>query len=188
MERSFSLYLIRHPRVALPPGICYGQSDVALAEPPDEAARRLAALLPPDCRMVSSPLARCRALAACLSGSVALEPRLMEMNFGAWEMRRYDDIPRPALDEWAADPLGFRPPGGETGREVAERVWQACRDWTDRHGGPLAFICHGGPLRVLVGQLLGEPEQVWLNRDFAFGGCSLLRLRGPEARLEWCNR
>lgn len=35
------IHLIRHPRVAVDPGLCYGHSDVPLAEAAEEAAERL---------------------------------------------------------------------------------------------------------------------------------------------------
>ena len=35
------LHLIRHPRPAVEPGICYGQTDLGLAECPAEVAARL---------------------------------------------------------------------------------------------------------------------------------------------------
>ena len=35
------LYLIRHPRPQVAPGVCYGQTDLGLAEPAAEVAERL---------------------------------------------------------------------------------------------------------------------------------------------------
>ena len=40
------LYLIRHPRPQVAPGVCYGQTDLGLAEPAAEVAERLRPLLP----------------------------------------------------------------------------------------------------------------------------------------------
>ena len=181
------LYLIRHPPVALAPGLCYGGSDVPLAQPPHEAAQRLGALLPADCRVVSSPLQRCRALAECLSSTTHLEPRLAEMSFGDWEKQSFDAIPRTLLDAWAQDPLGFRPPGGECARDMATRTWAALDDWTG-DPGPLAFVTHGGPLRAITGRLLGLAEERWLRLEFTFGACSLIRRHESGATLEWVNR
>ena len=60
------LYLIRHPRPAVAPGICYGQTDLGLAEPAAEVAARLRPLLPADFALHASPLARARLLAEAL--------------------------------------------------------------------------------------------------------------------------
>ena len=76
----------------------------------------------------------------------------MELDFGEWEGKRWDDIPRGDLGRWAADPMGFRPPGGESGAELVARVTDFC--------GGLAEDCvvvsHGGPLKVLSALLRGQ--------------------------------
>ncbi|RTL32703.1 MAG: phosphoglycerate mutase, partial [Rhodocyclaceae bacterium] len=94
------LYLIRHPRPAVAPGICYGQTDLGLAESAADVAARLRPLLPADFALYASPLTRARLLAEAL-GTPRLEPRLKEIHFGEWEGRSYDDIGRAALDAWA---------------------------------------------------------------------------------------
>ncbi len=184
------LFLIRHPAVAVPPGTCYGASNVELAEPVNAVAERLAPLLPQDALYISSPLLRCRALAEALSPKVDFEPRLAEMNFGDWEMRSFDDIPLELIDAWAANPFGFCPPGGESVRDMAERVWQAWADikeavYEDR---PLVLVSHGGPLRALAAQFLQLPESRWLSLDFACGQASLFALDGERVTLKWFNR
>lgn len=114
------LHLIRHPRPAVEPGVCYGQTDVGLAECPVAIAERLRPLLPETFTLHASPLARARLLAEEL-GTPQLDDRLKEIHFGAWEGRTFADIGS-AIDDWAADPLGFRAPGGESPREMAARV------------------------------------------------------------------
>ncbi len=114
------LHLIRHPRPAVEPGICYGQTDVGLAESATEVATRLRPLLPESFTLHTSPLARARLLAQEL-GTPQVDDRLKEIHFGDWEGRSFADIGS-AIDDWAVDPLGFRAPGGESPREMAARV------------------------------------------------------------------
>lgn len=120
------LHLIRHPRPAVEPGICYGQTDVGLAESATEVAARLRPLLPESFALHASPLARARLLAEAL-GAPTLDDRLKEIHFGEWEGRSFADIGS-AIDDWAEDPLGFRAPGGESPREMAARVLQWLED------------------------------------------------------------
>jgi alpha-ribazole phosphatase len=120
------LHLIRHPRPAVEPGICYGQTDVGLAECPAEVAARLRPLLPDSFDLHASPLARARLLAAEF-GTPRLDARLKEIHFGEWEGRSFADIGG-AIDDWAKDPLGFHAPGGESPREMAARVLQWLED------------------------------------------------------------
>ncbi|MCK2096992.1 alpha-ribazole phosphatase family protein [Thauera aromatica] len=181
------LHLIRHPRPAVEPGICYGQHDVGLAECPAAVAARLRPLLPPDYALYASPLARARLLAEEL-GTPLLDARLKEMHFGDWEGRSFAAI-GPAIDAWAADPLGFRAPGGESARELAARAL----DWLAElqqaaPAQPVVVVAHGGPLRVLAGHLLGLPAERWLGLDFQCGQATRLDLESWGTTLRWFNR
>ena len=183
------LYLIRHPKVDVAPGICYGASNVALAEDPAAVAARLKPLLPASCSVVSSPLGRCRALADLLSPTVAVEPALAEMDFGDWEMRDFDDIDPDLIDAWALDPSGFTPPGGESARDMAARAQAAFKDIRSVAGdGSLVIVAHGGPLRAIAGALLGLPMESWLSLEFACGQASLFELQERRTLLKWFNR
>ena len=118
--------LIRHTAVDVPPGTCYGQTDVPLRPTfPQEAARvhrSLDEFRPFDAVYVS-PLSRCVRLAAwCGYPDAVCEARLMELNFGEWEMQRYDAIRDPRLAAWYADYLHVPATGGESFLEQLARV------------------------------------------------------------------
>jgi len=194
------LHLIRHPRPAVEPGICYGQTDLGLAESPAAVAERLRPLLPESFALHASPLARARLLAESL-GRPRLDERLKEIHFGDWEGRSFTDIGS-AIDDWAADPLGFRPPGGESPREMATRVLQ----WLAEHGltprtpdaagiraspplpGALVVVAHGGPLRAIAGHLLGMPPERWIGLDFGCGQVTRIDVEDWGTVLRWFNR
>lgn len=161
------IYLIRHPAVAVQDR-CYGQSDVALAEPVDRLALRLQQKLPAEFTLLSSPLSRCRLLAEAL-GTPRLDPRLMEINFGAWEMRCWDSIERSQIDAWAEDTLGFAGHGGESVLQMAERAIAALQEALADTHGPLVIVSHGGPLRALQGHLQGLPASAWSRLTFSLG-------------------
>jgi len=145
------IVLIRHPPVRAAPGTCYGRLDLALED--DAAIVPLAARLAGFGGTVwTSPVRRCRLVAAAI-GPYRVDDRLQELDFGAWEGRRWDDMPRDALDRWAADPAGFAPPGGETGAALVARVTAF---WRALPPGDHGVITHGGPLKVLVPLLRGE--------------------------------
>jgi len=70
------LYLIRHPRPDVPPGTCYGRSDVGIIDDAAEVAARLKPHLPPTYQLHASPLQRARLLAEAL-GEPTFDERLM---------------------------------------------------------------------------------------------------------------
>ncbi|WP_306394326.1 histidine phosphatase family protein [Telluria beijingensis] len=151
------LYLVRHPRPDVAAGHCYGRSD--LAANVDDVERVLAALagqgLPGAMPVYASPLARSAVLAHRLSPAPAFDARLAEMDFGAWEMRSWDDIPRDEIDAWSADLLHYRPGGGESVLQVAARVAGFYADIRRAGHAQALAVCHAGTMRLLHSLHLG---------------------------------
>ena len=92
--------LIRHTSVDVPSGVCYGQTDVPLKPTFEQEAavtqENLKAFRPFD-HVYTSPLTRCVRLATyCGYPDAERDKRIMEINFGSWEMKPFDrnDDPR----------------------------------------------------------------------------------------------
>ena len=173
------LILVRHPQPEVAPGICYGSSDLpasaaALAEGHARLADELAPLLARGVRLYSSPLRRCTALAGLL-GSFTPDARLVEMHFGAWEMRAWSDIPRGEVDAWADDLLDYRPGGGETVREAAARV----QSFLDELQHDAIIVCHAGTMRLVSAIAAGVPLLQAAQNPNQVKYCSTLRLSWP---------
>ncbi|OLL33070.1 alpha-ribazole phosphatase [Burkholderia sp. SRS-W-2-2016] len=181
------IVLIRHPAVALDAGVCYGHSDVALAENAEVSsnalAMKFATLQVPAPRvLISSPLTRCAALAAEIANDfgcvVSHDENLKEMDFGDWETQRWDAIDRAQLDDWAADFEHARAHGGESVAQFVGRV----QSWFDafaqtRELSPAYVVTHAGVMRAIASWVLEVPLArclqwqldmtgiVWLRRD-----------------------
>lgn len=148
------LYLIRHPRPIVAPNVCYGRTDLAVDEAELASVKdALLPLLPQQARIFSSPLRRCAALAVRVAQALDCTPvydeRLCEMHFGEWEMQSWDDIPRADIDAWTNDLTGYRPGGGETVLEVAQRVRAFRDDLAGLDVEHVVVICHAGTIRLL---------------------------------------
>ena len=156
------LILIRHPQPLIAPGICYGRTDVAVS--PAQMAMTLAELTPTMPRglpLYSSPLQRCSSLAKQLAEQLAAPPpildaRLVEMDFGSWEMQPWDAIPRPGIDAWAADLVNYQPGGGESVLQMAGRVSAFLSDLR-RDQADAIVVCHAGTMRLLSACHAGLP-------------------------------
>ena len=117
--------LIRHTTPDVPPGICYGQTDVPLKVSFETEAALVAVAIKECCcqRVFTSPLSRCVRLASfCGYADAQRDARLMEMNFGDWEMQRYDSITDPRLQEYYRDWLHTPATHGESFEMVYRRV------------------------------------------------------------------
>lgn len=163
------VHFVRHPRPAVSEGLCYGATDVGLAEDASEVASRLLVELPPGLPVFSSPLTRCRALAERLHPAPVYDERLRELCFGAWELRRWDELPRAELDAWAAAPLDYAPPGGEPVRALRARVSGFVEERRARGDASIIVVSHAGVLKLLAAELAGLPLAQWATMTVGFG-------------------
>lgn len=139
-------------------------------------------------RVLCSDLARARRFAADLGLPCTALPGLREQRFGAWEGRRWDELPEAEARALCADPLHRAPPGGEPFAACAARACAALAAHLDE-ATPTLVIAHAGSLRAILAAALGLP----LARapDLAWDPWGLTRLdryRGLSAVLRWHNR
>lgn len=168
---NIRLWLVRHAQPLVAPGTCYGALDVG-ADPAATraAAERLAAALPRGARVFHSTLQRCERLALELQAlrtdlAPKPDPRLREMDFGAWEGLAWSDIARSDIDAWTAAFARYRPGQGENLAAVLARVAAAlqdhCGDPTNRLEvvKDVVWITHAGVIRCVAWlQLHGQGE------------------------------
>lgn len=149
--------LIRHPQPQVAPGVCYGSTDLAVAqEQRDQVLATLAGTLPAGAPLYSSPLRRCADLAQRIASTTPVyDARLAEMHFGAWEMQRWDDIPRAEIDAWAADLVRYRPGGGESVLQMATRIADFYADLRAGPAADIVIVCHAGTMRLLIARHAG---------------------------------
>lgn len=160
--------LVRHTSVDVPPGTCYGQTDVPLKDTfaVEAAATRaaIAALGAPDA-VFTSPLSRCVHLAEfCGYPDAVRDARLLEMNFGDWEMRLYDSIVGPEADRWYEDYINMPVPGGESFMMQYLRVSAFLEELRQRPLRRALVFAHGGVLactKIFAG--LTAPKEAFFN-------------------------
>ena len=144
------IVLIRHTRVNVPPGTCYGWTDVPLADTFEAEAAVTKARLDtygPFDAVYSSPLSRARRLAAfCGYPDAVTDDRLKELNMGQWEMQRYEDIHDGHIEEWYRDYLHVATPGGESFVQQCERVAAFLDELRTKDYRQVAVFAHGGVL------------------------------------------
>ena len=109
-------------------------------------------------QVYASPLQRCRETAELVSGRPPrLEPRLAEMQWGRWEGRTLRELRAELGDAMArneARGMDFTPDGGESPRQVLERV----RPWLEEVGAagkPTVAVTHRGVIRVILALACG---------------------------------
>ena len=152
------LALIRHGRTAWnDAGRIQGRADVPLSEAGRAQVRgwQLPAALA-GFRIVTSPLARAVETAQLLGEPhPTIEPALTEMDWGAWEGETLESLrARPAFVDHSG--LDLRPPGGESPRDVQQRVAAWLTRIAADDAGLLA-ITHKGVIRAALTLATGWP-------------------------------
>ncbi|WP_157271418.1 histidine phosphatase family protein [Azohydromonas aeria] len=139
------LWAWRHPRAQGAAGRCIGRTDLRvdarkakrLAHRIRQAARRHG--LPHE--IVTSPLRRCADVGRWLrrwGWRHRTDAALMEMDFGAWDGLRWEQVGHAAVEAWCADFADARPGGGESLRGMLARA----AAWTAP--APALLVTHGG--------------------------------------------
>jgi broad specificity phosphatase PhoE len=193
------VYLLRHGETAWnAEGNRYcGRTDVPLSDRGRAQARAAAAALVgrPLAAVVCSPLARGREMAELVAGGrigVEVDPRLVEIDFGAWEGLPAADIPAvdpEAWGAWLADPASARAGGtGETGAEVVSRAEAALADlharFPDRE---IAVVGHNTLNRLLLVAVLDAPLAAYRRVHQANGCVNVVEIGPPAWRLVRVN-
>lgn len=105
-------------------------------------------------RWVSSPLIRAVESARLLGGEPRLEPCLIEMAWGEWEGRTFEELRRDldgAFELQEARGLDFCPPGGESFRDVQGRLVP----WLQSLSAPTLAVCHKGLIQAIYSMATG---------------------------------
>ena len=106
--------------------------------------RQLAGYAPFD-RVYTSPLSRCVRLVEYGGYADAVrDARLLELNFGAWEMQRYEEIRDPRLEAWYTDYLHVPATGGESFTDQLHRVSAFLDELRRESFRRVALFTHGG--------------------------------------------
>jgi broad specificity phosphatase PhoE len=143
----------------------------------------------------SSPLQRTRETAEILAERLALPIRyredVIEIDYGEWTGLTFDQIRQ---DEhwqlWSRSRSIAAVPGGESWRQVQERVVGALFDLHQAHpGGSVVAVSHGDVIRAALLFALGMPLDFYSRIEIAFASLSTIRLDGAGIRVcglnEW---
>lgn len=149
-----------------------GGADPELApvgiEQAQAAARAVRHLVGDDpARVITSTLTRARQTGAWVAEMLGVDLQqdadFDEQGFGDWDGVSVHDLLRDEPEEFARlrDDAGYARPGGESHRELEERVVPAY-ERVVALGGTSIVVCHRKPIMVILASLLGMPmDTAW---------------------------
>ncbi len=179
------IHFIRHTTPEIESGICYGQADIDVSKSFKQEAKRITGKLKQQQNqgqyehIFSSPAKRCLLLAeeiqqiqkhnsAAKNKAIIIDDKLQEFDFGDWELRHWDDIPREQSQAWTDDYIHMSPPNGETLLQMQRRVEGFIAE-IPTHNEPIAVITHAGIMRLIASHYLNIPLTNIFNLKVSFG-------------------
>jgi alpha-ribazole phosphatase len=147
------LWVWRHPRARGAAGRCIGRTDLGVdprrAKRLAHRIRRVARQRGLTREVSVSPLRRCLDVGRWLrrwGWSLTVDPRLLELDFGSWDGRRWSEVSWAEVEAWQADLLLHAPGGGETLVRLASRV----HDFVADADAARLVVTHGGWINALL--------------------------------------
>ena len=142
----------------------------------------------------SSDLSRCLETARIIGARCFLEPEafsaLREIRLGQWEGRRFKTIQKlhPQAFQKRGDDIGnYRPPGGESFRDLQERVWPVFETIVRQVSNRILIVTHAGVIRVLLCRILGMPLENLFRIGQAYGALNIVDVMQESCRLQAVN-
>ena len=141
----------------------------------------------------SSPMQRTRETAEILAERLGLSIRyredVIEIDYGEWTGLTFDQIRRDERWQMWSRSRGIAAiPGGESWRQVQERVVGALFDLQQAHpDGSVAIVSHGDVIKAALLFALGMPPDFYSRIEIAFASLSTIRLDGAGIRVSGLN-
>jgi alpha-ribazole phosphatase len=206
------IYLIRHTTPKIEKGVCYGFSDLELT---DDYEKELPILIEKiiqktqkqylknkeqlqkgELLIYTSPLQRCSILAKDLklnlqnnfNFKVKQDKSLKEMNFGDWELKKWNEIEETELKQWTDNFVTEFTPNGESFEVLNERVIDFWQQNIKVEKGKIALIvCHAGVIRSILCHALQIPLHKAFSVSIDYGSISKLKVFETHVQVEFLN-
>ena len=191
-----TIHLVRHAVHPLVDRVLVGRtSGVQLGKGGREQAKALARRLAIEeiGAVQSSPRERALETAALIAAPLGLPvdivPDLDEADFGQWAGCSFDELNRdPRWIAWNNERGTARPPGGETMRELQNRILRHLdRLQAEKPNRNLVLVSHAEVIRAALLHFLGIALDGFARVEISPASISTLLLNGSDAQVIGCN-
>ncbi len=209
------VYLIRHTKPKIEKGICYGFSDIELANSYQREKQILLDKIEIQLQknkekiteiiIYTSPLKRCQVLANDLKNDLNIKNqnnfvfkvkknrKLKEMNFGKWELKKWNQINETQLRKWTDNFVTECVPDGESFEVLNKRVidfWQNKIESKTKIAEPntiIFVVCHAGVIRSILCHVLQIPLRNAFSISINYGSITKLKTFKTHTQIESVN-
>ncbi|MBE7001628.1 MAG: histidine phosphatase family protein [Ruminococcaceae bacterium] len=126
-------------------------------------------------------------IAKAFSLPIVTDCRVREINAGAWENKRFTDLPDLYPEDftvWCEDLVHARCTGGESVSEVAERTENALREFAAANPGKcIVVVAHATTIRSMLWKLTGGTKEAMEALTWGCN-CSVSKLTYTDGELQ----
>lgn len=163
------IHLIRHTKVDVKKGICYGSSDVPLTADYLLDFHKLNLDNNYDL-IITSPLSRCIMMADYIEKPYLIDNHIAEISFGDWELKNWDEICSNEIQPWYNNYIDTRPPNGENALDFKIRINQFFEMLQNQYSDKkILVITHAGVIRMISHLVLEFPLEKLFNLNIDYG-------------------
>ena len=172
------VYLIRHTTPEIEKGICYGQTDIDVNQTLfNEELKIIQSKIPDNIgSFFSSPLKRCKQLVGFLSANYLEDERLIELNFGDWENKSWNELNQDDLNLWTQDFVNNRTPNGENYVELHNRTIKFIETLLNTDNESAGIVTHAGNIRSFISRTIDLPLENSFRIDLEYGAVISLKI------------
>ena len=168
------IYLIRHTEPDIEKGICYGNSDIGIKLPIEKDIDLILKKIVHKVDVIySSPLLRCsylsKKLQAKMQTKLLLDERLKELNFGDWEMKKWDSINQTDLMRWMNNYEIESCPNGESYLDLKLRATSFLNELKNLNLKTIVIVSHGGFIRTCISIVCQQSFTESMNQKVDYG-------------------
>ncbi len=185
------IYLIRHTTPDIVKGTYYGQTDVQLPRSYEYDFDTLKKKIPRKFDAVfTSPLSRCRNFARELESNIfKSDDRLLEMNFGDWEMKLWNEIEKTSFEHWMNNFDTASAPNGESFQSLYDRVIDFYDNEVNSCGLRSSGNCYAWwSYRSIINHILEIPLKNAFSYELDFGSVTLIDKNDGWSKVKYLNR
>ena len=117
----------------------------------------------------TSPLQRCKKLTQHLTSNYIEDNQLMELNFGDWENKSWNELDKDLVNIWMNDFVNIKTPNGENYLDLHQRTITFLETLLTTNYNSVCIITHAGNIRSFISWILDLPLENSFRIELAYG-------------------
>lgn len=127
-------------------------------------------------------------MAEYFSLAYTTDKRIMELNFGDWELKYWEQIPSPEIQPWYDNYIHVAPPNGESMVEMQHRVYDFFDHLKKKYSdNKILIITHAGVIRLMIQKISEIPIEEIFSIEVIHGRKTIIIQEQNHLKISQTN-